>query len=121
MGGRDQRRFQGQPGLHVAPSTTEHADNVYWVFGVTVDAGGPFTRDQLMAGLQSQGIATRTFFYGLHQQPALLNTRLVDATPLSTTETLADTGFYLPSGLGLTEPDQNRVADAVVRFIEQHS
>jgi perosamine synthetase len=86
-----------------------------------VNEGAAFTRDVLMAALGREGIATRTFFYGLHEQPVLLERQLVDPVSLPVTESLARRGLYLPSGLGLSAHDQNRVIDAVTTFVESRS
>jgi perosamine synthetase len=69
----------------------------------------------MMAALGDAGIGTRTFFYGLHQQPALL-ARGMTSIALPVTESLSERGFYLPSGLGLSQDDQARVIDVVTRF-----
>jgi perosamine synthetase len=121
MGQRYRCGFQNQRWLHMAPATTGYADNVYWVFGVVVAEDAPFDRDQLVAFLTREGIGSRNFFYGLHQQPALLKTGLLDPAPLPTTESLAERGLYLPSGLGLTPDDQSRVIDTTVRFLQAYA
>src|SRR4030095_14293318 len=105
----------------MAPATTGYANNVYWVFGVVVAEDAPFDRHQLVAFLTREGIGSRNFFYGLHQQPALLKTGLLDPAPLPTTESLAERGFYLPSGLGLTPDDQSRVIDTTVHFLQAYA
>ena len=109
--------FQGLSTLAGAPSATEYALNVYWAYGLVVAPDAPFTRDELTKGLQERGIGTRTFFYGLHQQPALLKEGLVDTVSLPVTELLSERGFYLPSGLGLSDEDQQRVIEAVEALV----
>ncbi|MES2999087.1 MAG: DegT/DnrJ/EryC1/StrS family aminotransferase [Pseudomonadota bacterium] len=111
--------FHGVPHLQMAPGATPYCDNVYWVFGLTVGPDAPFSREQLMAALASDGIGTRTFFYGLHQQPVLLRRGLVDAVSLPATESLSQRGLYLPSGLGLLPDDQQQVIEAVKTFCER--
>jgi perosamine synthetase len=120
MGRRYREALEATAHLQVAPSTMPYCENVYWVFGVVVAAGAPFTREDLMQSLAGQGIGTRTFFYGLHQQPALLR-GLVDAVSLPVTEQLAERGLYLPSGLGLAAEEQARVIDAVESFVHSRS
>jgi perosamine synthetase len=109
--------FQSLSTLVGAPSATEYALNVYWAYGLVVAPDAPFTRDELTKGLQERGIGTRTFFYGLHQQPALLKEGLVDTVSLPVTELLSERGFYLPSGLGLSDEDQHRVIHAVEALV----
>jgi perosamine synthetase len=108
---------QSLSALASAPSATDYAENVYWAFGLVVAPEAPFTRDALTKALQDLGIGTRTFFYGLHQQPAFLKKGLVDPVSLPVTESLSERGFYLPSGLGLSNEDQHRVIEAVEAFV----
>jgi perosamine synthetase len=116
MGRIYREAFAGIDGLEVAPASYSFADNVYWVFALLVNPGTGLDREQFMSALGRQGIGTRRFFYGLHQQPALLGKDLVDAVSLPVTESLAQRGLYLPSGLGLAEADQRRVIEAVKRI-----
>ncbi|HEX7708116.1 MAG TPA: DegT/DnrJ/EryC1/StrS family aminotransferase [Thermoanaerobaculia bacterium] len=109
------------PHLRMAPVTTPVAENVYWVFGLLVAEDAPFDREEILAALAARGVGTRTFFHGLHQQPALQNTGLLDAAPLQVTESLSERGFYLPSGLGLDPEDQEYVIRSVVEFVESRS
>jgi perosamine synthetase len=103
--------------LRLAPAAMPYCENVYWVFALVVAPDAPFSRMELMAALALDGIGTRTFFYGLHQQPALTRS-IVPQVALPVTESLAERGFYLPSGLGLADEDQQRVIRAVKAFVE---
>jgi perosamine synthetase len=115
------RAFEAMRDFQIAPLATEHSENAYWVFGMVVAAGAKFSREALMKALADQGIGTRTFFYGLHQQPALLKHRHIDPVSLPITESLSERGFYLPSGLGLSADDQRCVIGAVKEFVERPS
>jgi perosamine synthetase len=115
------RAFLGMEDFQIAPLALEFAENVYWVFAMVVAPNAPFSREDLTTALAGQGIGTRTFFYGLHQQPALLVQKRIDQVSLPITESLSDRGFYLPSGLGLSEEDQHRVIDAVKEFVGKQS
>jgi perosamine synthetase len=110
--------FRGFSQIQMAPVATPYVENGYWVFALVVSPSAGFTRDDFMAALAEDGIGTRTFFYGLHQQPVLLERGLVDAVSLPVTESLAASGMYLPSGLGLTATDQERVIERVRSFLQ---
>jgi perosamine synthetase len=103
--------------IALAPVRQPYVCNGFWVFGLVVDPAAPFSRERFMTALADEGIGTRTFFYGLHQQPVLLERRLIDPVSLPVTEFLADQGMYLPSGLGLAVEDQQRVIDCVCSFL----
>jgi perosamine synthetase len=107
--------------FHLAPARTAYTENGYWVFALVVRPDAGFGRDDIMEALGQQGIGTRTFFYGLHEQPALLRGGLVDPVSLPVTESLSRQGFYLPSGLGLSRDEQTRVIDTVIAFAEARS
>jgi perosamine synthetase len=110
--------FRGFDQVGMAPVAMPYVENGYWVFALVVSPTAGFTRDEFMAGLAKDGIGTRTFFYGLHQQPVLVGKGLVDAVSLPVTESLAARGLYLPSGLGLTAADQERVVERVSSFLK---
>jgi len=120
MGAMYRQAFAALQEFELAPCSTDYAENVYWVFGMVVTPRASFTREAIVTGLSAQGVGTRTFFYGLHQQPALLARGMTPIT-LPTTESLSERGFYLPSGLGLSQDDQAQVIDAVTRFVTIHS
>ena len=101
----------------VAPARTDYAANTWWVFGLVVAEDAPFSRDQLTDALAAQDIGTRPFFHGLHVQPALVDHGHVAPVSLPVTEALTARGFYLPSGIGLTDADQQRVIAAVRAFV----
>ena len=83
---------------------TDYAQNVYWVYGlVTHD---PSECERLITGLGEQGIGTRPFFWPMHEQPVFQD-QYRGSFPNA--EKLARCGFYLPSGLGLTQDQQARV------------
>ena len=60
-------------------------------------------RSPLPSRLQEQGIDTRPFFLGMHEQPVLRERGLFLGETYPVTERLARRGLYLPSGLGLGE------------------
>ena len=49
----------------------------------------------------------------MHQQPVFTKRGLFDGESFPVAERLYRRGFYVPSGLALTEPQMERVADAL--------
>lgn len=92
---------------------TAYAENVYWVYGITLEDDVPMDAAEAMRLLAEQGIGTRPFFWPMHEQPVLKRLGLTDNVDRPVAERLARRGFYLPSGLGLTEKDIDTVCDAV--------
>jgi perosamine synthetase len=80
--------------------------NVFWMNGICVQAETyGRTRDELIAHLAAQGVETRLFFNGMHRQPALRQYGCACAGEYPVSDFLADSGFYLPSGSGLSEAE----------------
>ena len=92
---------------------TEYCDNIYWVYGVVLehtkmDAG------QAMEKLRKRGIGTRPFFYPIQKQPVFLKMGLFQGEACPVSEKIAEKGFYIPSGLGLTEEKMQKVAQVML-------
>ena len=102
----------GVPELQLPPPPDE-TDNVYWVYGVVLGDSHPCDAAQLQSRLREKGVATRPFFVGLHQQPALRRRGIGAGESYPVAERLSRRGLYLPSGLGLTQTQVATVAQAV--------
>ena len=79
------------------------SNNIYWVFGIVLKKNCPISLEQLRKKLLIRGIQTRPFFYCLHKQPLLKNYKFKKSANLNNAENLSKNGFYLPSGLSLSE------------------
>lgn len=89
------------------------ARSVYWMYGVVVDDQAGIDADELARRLRNQGVETRPFFLGMHEQPVFRRQGLFLNESHPVAERIARQGLYLPSGLGLTEPQLIRVCQAV--------
>lgn len=98
------------PGI-VLPAEEPWAKNVYWMYGIVVGKPFPLTMPQLREELQKRGIETRTFFIGMHKQPAYAHLGVQGSFP--NTEYLEKNGFYLPSSSHLTEEEIKFITDAI--------
>jgi perosamine synthetase len=65
------------------------------------------------------GIATRPFFWPMHEQPVFRRMGLFEGARFPIAERLARRGFYLPSGLALTEAQIGRVAEGLRKVVGQ--
>jgi perosamine synthetase len=113
IGALYQERLGGIPGLQLPIARTAYAENIYWVFGVVLDGSTRFDAAEAMRRLAGSGIGTRPFFWPMHEQPVLRRMGLFEGEVHPNAERLARRGFYLPSGLALTEPQIDEVAAAV--------
>lgn len=96
---------------------TDYAENVYWVYGLVLDDSIDFDAREAMARLQKMGIGTRPFFWAMHEQPVFQKLGLFQNERYPVAERLARRGFYVPSGLALTDDQQDRVVAAVQELL----
>ena len=92
--------------------------NVDWMFGIVLDDTLPFDAAALAGRLKKEGIETRPFFVGMHEQPALRARGLFAGERYPVTERISRRGLYLPSGVSLSDGDIDRVCAAVRTGVE---
>jgi perosamine synthetase len=98
-------------------ANTTDADNVYWVYGLVLNDPVRFDAAEAMRHLGAEGIGTRPFFWPMHEQPALLRRGLFAGERYPVAERIARRGFYLPSGLALTDSQIEAVAATVRKLV----
>jgi len=89
------------------------ARSVYWMYAVVVEDDFGLSRDELMRRLRDRGIDTRTFFIPVHRQPLFAGDPDYAGLSCPVSDELGQKGFYLPSGLALTELQIKDVCAAV--------
>lgn len=100
-------------GLMLPVEKTDYADNVYWVFGLVLDEGIQADNKVIQKMLAEKGIASRTFFWCMHEQPVYRKAGLFLNERYSNAEYLARKGFYIPSGLALTKEQMDKVITGI--------
>lgn len=113
MGQIYNERLSAIPELEIPPAKTDYAENIYWVYGMVLADGVKADAAQMMARLSDLKVGTRPFFWGMHEQPVFQRMGWFKDESHPVTERIARRGFYVPSGLGITEEQQLRVVDAV--------
>jgi perosamine synthetase len=104
-------RLKGIRGLRL-PITRDYAKNVFWMYAVLVEDDFGMTRDALRSALKERGIDTRDFFTSCSAQE-VIRTLCPSKGLFPVTEDVAARGFYLPSGLTLTEEQVDAVCSAL--------
>ncbi len=112
IGRRYTELLAGVDGIEL-PIEEPWATNVYWMYGIVLEARLGCDAEGFAARLRGRGIDTRPFFLGMHEQPALLQRGLFAGESYPVTERIARQGLYLPSGLRLTDQQLERVARIV--------
>jgi perosamine synthetase len=91
--------------------STDYAENIYWVYSIVLKDTVLFDALEAMNRLAKLGVATRPFFYPMHLQPVFKKMGLFENEQYPVAENIAERGFYLPSGLALTENQAIEVAN----------
>ncbi|WP_310446624.1 DegT/DnrJ/EryC1/StrS family aminotransferase [Thiobacillus sp.] len=113
MGARYTELLSGLRGVQLPLPRTDYAENIYWVYGLVLDESVGLDAEEAMKRLAAKGVGTRPFFYPMHQQPVLRKMGLFESVTLPVAERLYKQGFYIPSGMALTDDQILRVAEAV--------
>jgi len=99
---------------------TEYANNIYWVFGVLLKKGNKNIRNTIMKKLLKLNIDTRPFFKPMQHQTIFKKLKIFKNEKLFNSDYLSDNGFYLPSGLGITNKEVAFVAKNLINILKKH-
>ena len=108
--------LQGMPDVELPPVCTDYAESIYWVYGIVLKESIGFDAEEAMKRLGAAGVGTRPFFWPMHEQPVLRRMGFMAQARCPVSERIARRGFYIPSGLALTE-QQIREAARIVREV----
>ncbi|MCX4299383.1 MAG: DegT/DnrJ/EryC1/StrS family aminotransferase [Lachnospiraceae bacterium] len=106
-------------GLILPIERTNYADNIYWVYGLVLEKDIPADNRLIQKLLAEEGIGSRVFFWCMHEQPVYQRQRLFENQKYPNAEYLARKGFYIPSGLALTEEQMEQVVDGVKNVMKK--
>jgi len=111
-------RLQNVPELRLQP-VKPWAHPVYWMMGVELNRENGKKAAAVMEDLRTHQIGTRPFFMGLHAQPALryLVETIDGGCPKA--DNAYEYGFYLPSGMALTESQVHTVCEVLKNIVRK--
>ncbi|MBW4593912.1 MAG: DegT/DnrJ/EryC1/StrS family aminotransferase [Brasilonema angustatum HA4187-MV1] len=101
------------PDIQLPLPRTTYATNIYWVYGLVLKDNIAFEAQEAMQYLAQHKIGTRPFFWCMHEQPVFIKMGLFEKESCPVAEKIARRGFYIPSGLALTDEQMTQVALAV--------
>lgn len=110
MGQRYTELLKGISGVQLPLARTEYADNIYWVYGLVLDEGLGMNAEDAIQKLLDKGVGCRPFFYPMHQQPVLRNMGFFQNEKYPVAERMYQRGFYIPSGMSLTQDQIEQVS-----------
>lgn len=110
----------GIEGITLPLKSTTSSTNIYWIYGILIDETLDVDAATIMKALAAEGIGCRPFFYPLHMQPALSPFIAPEKNDFPVSQMLYKKGFYIPSGLGITDNQQERVAEKLSQVLAKH-
>jgi perosamine synthetase len=90
---------------------TSYCENIYWVYAITLKDEFSKNAKEVMTELSQFKIGTRPFFYPMHKQPVFNKMGLFLDEKLPNSNKLSENGFYIPSGLALTQEQIEKVSE----------
>lgn len=110
--------LKGIDKITLQPASCSYAENIYWVYGIVLKKESGINATEAMKKLAGAGIGTRPFFYPMHKQPVFLKNGTVKEESLPVSEMISEMGFYLPSGLALSDEDVELSAKKLIEILE---
>ncbi len=118
MGQRYTELLSDLEALELPVAKTEYADNIYWVYGIVLRDEFSLNAKEVMQRMNQNGVGTRPFFWPMHKQPVFQKMGLFKGESYPEAERIARRGFYIPSGLALTDQQMERVANVLHEIIK---
>lgn len=109
--------LQNISGLQLPLAGTPYAENIYWVYGMVANTEA--LQQKIVAYLSAAKIGTRPFFWCMHEQPVFQNMGLFKNEKYPVAENMARNGFYVPSGLGMSNEDAKEVCAQIHNSVKQ--
>jgi len=97
---------------------TDFAENIFWVFGIVLLDDKYPDAASVMELLKIKNIGTRPFFWPMHEQPVFHKMGLFQKESHPTSENIARNGFYIPSGLAITNEQIDIVSDTLLELFD---
>ena len=117
LGASYQEKLKNVEGLQLPVAKTEYAENLYWVFGIVLGEGVPMNAREIMVKLAQKNIGCRPFFYPMHLQPVFRKMGLFENESYPVAEKLGERGFYVPSGLTVTEEERIYIVEQIKKIL----
>jgi perosamine synthetase len=118
MGALYTEKLKGLSGLQLPLTKTNYANNIYWVFGLVLGEEVDFDAKEAIFRMENDGVGCRPFFYPMHQQPVLKSMGLFKGESYPVSEKLYQRGFYIPSGIALSDDQIYRVVETLIKILK---
>jgi perosamine synthetase len=95
------------------PPRTAYAENIYWVYGIVLNDSAPLDANRVMARLATKRHWDPPVFLADAQAAGVAQNGLFDSVSCPVAERIARRGFYIPSGVALTQDQAEQVSRAL--------
>lgn len=109
-------RLGDLPGIQL-PMEENWGRSVFWVYSLLLADDHPLDAVSFAAALKEEGIESRPYFLGMHEQPVLHDMGLFEGESYPVTERIARKGLYIPSGLAINDEQMDLVCTAVRKIL----
>ena len=105
--------------IYIQTDKLNYAKNIFWVFGILLKKNVNISRNFIVKKLLYNGIQTRNFFLPMHKQKVFLKMKIFKKNiKMPNSEYLSKNGFYLPSGLGITNKEIDFISKKLINILE---
>ena len=107
--------------IKIQPYTEKYSNNILWVYGVLLKKNIGISRDEVVKKLLKMNIQTRNFFFPMHKQKVFKKMKIFsNKKRFDNADFLSKNGFYLPSGLGISNSEIDYVGKTLLQVLEKN-
>lgn len=118
IGKRYYKNLKSNKNIIIQDLKKPYAKNIFWVYGILLKKNYKLSRDIITRKLLKANVQTRNFFYPMHKQKIFIKKKIFSkGLKFPNSEYLANKGFYVPSGLGITNKEIDLVSAKVNEII----
>jgi len=104
--------------IFIQPDKLNYSKNIFWVFGILLNNKFNISRNNVVQKLLYNNIQTRNFFYPMHKQKIFKKMKIFPKKQnFFNAEYLSRFGFYLPSGLGISNKEIDFVGHTLLKIL----
>jgi perosamine synthetase len=104
--------------LELPLASIEYCNNIYWVYGLVIKDHIKTNANSIINILRKKNIECRPFFYPMHLQPVYRKMKIFKKLNYPVSEIISSKGFYIPSGLGITQKEQDKVINTLLKVFK---
>ena len=107
--------------IQLQPYQLIYSKNIFWIYGVLLKKNSKLSRDEVVKKLIKKNIQTRNFFFPMHRQRIFKKMKIFSKNKrYNNADFLSQNGFYLPSGLGISNSEVDYVGKTLLQVLENN-